>query len=123
MTSTEEAREQIAQVVVTLRAFTIASGAFAAVLLLDQGEETPPLLVECPAVGLVGLSEGETTVELDAGRLAAVAAAASRGARAAAVRRRRACAPRSRPRSAASSTMRVPCGSWSMPSRAAASSP
>ena len=67
----EEAREQIAQVVVTLRAFTIASGAFAAVLLLDQGEETPPLLVDCPAVGPVGLSEGETTVEVDAGRLAA----------------------------------------------------
>lgn len=71
MTQTEEARERIAEVVVTLRAFTIASGALAAVLLLDQGEEAPPLLMDCPAVGPVGLSEGETTVEVDAGRLAA----------------------------------------------------
>lgn len=70
-TSTEEAREEIAQVVVTLRAFTIAAGALAAVLLLDQGEEAPPLLVDCPAVGPVGLTEGEATVEVDAARLAA----------------------------------------------------
>jgi hypothetical protein len=69
--STEEARERIAEVVVTLRAFTVAAGAFAAVLLLDQGEETPPLLIDCPAVGPVALSEGDTTVEVDAVRLAA----------------------------------------------------
>lgn len=69
--STEEARERIAEVVVTLRAFTVAAGAFAAVLLLDQGEEAPPLLVDCPAVGPVALTEGETTVEVDAARLAA----------------------------------------------------
>lgn len=71
MTSAEEAREQIAQIVATLRAFTSASGAAAAVLLLDQGEGAPPLLVDCPAAGPVQLSEGETTVELDATRLAA----------------------------------------------------
>ena len=71
MTSAEEAREQIAQVVVTLRAFVAAAGAELAVLLLDQGADVPPLLVECPAEGQVTLSEGEETVALDAGRLAA----------------------------------------------------
>ncbi len=71
MTSVEEARERIAEVVVTLRAFVAAAGASAAVLLLDQGAETPPLVVECPADGAVALSEGEETVALDAERLAA----------------------------------------------------
>lgn len=71
MTSAEDARERIAQVVVTLRAFTDAAGAFASVLLLDQGAEIAPLVVECPAEGPVVLSEGEDTVQLDADRLAA----------------------------------------------------
>jgi hypothetical protein len=71
MTSVEAARERIAQVVVTLRAFVRAAGAEAAVLVYDQGEATPPLLVECPAAGLVTLGEGEETVALDADRLAA----------------------------------------------------
>ena len=71
MTSTEDARERIAQVAVTLRAFVGASGAADATLLLDQGAETPPLVVECPAGGPVTLSEGEEAVQLDADRLAA----------------------------------------------------
>jgi hypothetical protein len=71
MTSAEDARERIAEVVVTLRAFVEAAGAFAAVLLLDQGAETAPLVVECAADGAVLLSEGEDTVQLDAERLAA----------------------------------------------------
>jgi hypothetical protein len=71
MTSAEDARERIAEVAVTLRAFVAACGAFAAVLLLDQGTETPPLLVDCPAAGPLTLSEGEDTVALDADRLVA----------------------------------------------------
>jgi hypothetical protein len=71
MTPAEDARERIAQLVVTLRAFAEASGAFAAVLLLDQGEGTPPLLIECPDGGPATLSEGEEVVALDADRLAA----------------------------------------------------
>jgi hypothetical protein len=57
--------------VVTLRAFTAASGAASALLVLDQGEGIPPLLAQCPADGPVTLSEGEDTVALDADRLAA----------------------------------------------------
>jgi hypothetical protein len=71
MTSAEDARERIAQVVATLRAFTDAAGAYASVLLLDQGAEIAPLVVECPAQGPVVLSEGVDTVQLDADRLAA----------------------------------------------------
>jgi len=67
----EEARERIAQIAVTLRAFVHASGALEATLLLDQGSEVPPLVVECPAVGPVLLGEGEEVVQLDADRLAA----------------------------------------------------
>ncbi len=67
----EEARDRIAELVVTLRAFTRASGAVATVLMLDQGEGTPPLVVECPASGPVVLSEGEDVVRLDADLLAA----------------------------------------------------
>jgi hypothetical protein len=70
--ATEEARERIAEVAVTLRAFVVAAGALEATLLLDQGAETPPLVVECPAVGAATLSEGEDAVQLDVGRLAAV---------------------------------------------------
>jgi hypothetical protein len=73
MTSVEDARERIAEVAVTLRAFVRAAGAVVAVLVLDQGEQTAPLLVECPAEGAITLSEGERTVALDADRLAAVA--------------------------------------------------
>jgi hypothetical protein len=69
--SAEEARERIAQIAVTLRAFVHASGALEATLMLDQGSEVPPLVVECPAVGPVLLSEGEEVVQLDADRLAA----------------------------------------------------
>jgi hypothetical protein len=71
MTPAERARERIAQLVVTLRAFADAAGALDAVLLLDQGAEVAPLVVECPAQGPVLLSEGEDTVQLDADRLAA----------------------------------------------------
>lgn len=71
MTSAEDARERIAEVVVTLRAFAAAAGAEHAVLLLDQGADVGPLLVECPAGEQVTLSEGEDTVALDADRLAA----------------------------------------------------
>ncbi len=67
----EEAREQIAQIVATLRAFVHAAGALEATLLLDQGSEVPPLVAECPAVGPVLLGEGEEVVQLDADRLAA----------------------------------------------------
>lgn len=67
----EHAREQIAQIAVTLRRFVHASGALEATLLLDQGTELPVLVVECPAVGPVLLSEGEDVVQLDADRLAA----------------------------------------------------
>jgi hypothetical protein len=69
--SAEEARERIAQIAVTLRSFVHASGALEATLLLDQGSEVPPLVVECPAVGPVLLGEGEEVVQLDADRLAA----------------------------------------------------
>lgn len=71
MTSVEEARERIAQIAVTLRAFVHEAGALEATLLLDQGAEAPPLVVECPAVGPVLLAEGEEVVQLDADRLAA----------------------------------------------------
>jgi hypothetical protein len=71
MSSAEQAREQIAQIAVTLRAFVQASGALEATLLLDQGAELPLLAVECPAVGPVLLAEGEDVVQLDADRLAA----------------------------------------------------
>jgi hypothetical protein len=67
----EEAREQIAQIVVTLRTFVHAAGALEATLLLDQGAEVPPLVAECPAVGPVLLGEGEEVVQLDPDRLAA----------------------------------------------------
>jgi len=67
----EQAREQIAQIAVTLRTFVHAAGALEATLLLDQGAEVPPLVAECPAVGPVLLAEGEEVVQLDADRLAA----------------------------------------------------
>jgi hypothetical protein len=67
----DAARERIAQLVVTLRDFVGAAGASAAVLLLDQGEGAPPLLIESPAGGPATLSEGEDVVALDAARLAA----------------------------------------------------
>jgi hypothetical protein len=69
----EEARERIAEIAVTLRRFVHACGALEATLLLDQGAETPPLVVECPAVGPLLLTEGEQVVQLDADRLAAAA--------------------------------------------------
>jgi len=56
---------------VTLRAFARASGALDVVLVLDQGAEVAPLLVECPVVGAARVSEGEVEVELDPSRLAA----------------------------------------------------
>lgn len=71
MVPAEEARERIAQIAVTLRAFVHAAGALEATLLLDQGTEAPPLAVECPAVGPLLLAEGEQAVQLDADRLAA----------------------------------------------------
>lgn len=71
MTAAEEARERIAQIAVTLRAFVLAAGASEATLLFDQGAEAPPLAVACPASGPVVLGEGEDVVQLDAGRLAA----------------------------------------------------
>jgi len=67
----DEAREQVAQIAVTLRTFVQAAGALEATLLLDQGAEVPPLVAECPAVGPVLLAEGEEVVQLDADRLAA----------------------------------------------------
>jgi hypothetical protein len=67
----EQAREEIAQIAVTLRAFVSAAGALEVTLLLDQGAEVPPLVVECPADGPVLLAEGEDVVQLDADRLAA----------------------------------------------------
>jgi hypothetical protein len=67
----EEAREQLAQIAVTLRRFVQAAGALEATLLLDQGAELPVLVVECPAAGPVLLAEGEEVVQLDADRLAA----------------------------------------------------
>ena len=67
----EQAREQIAQIAVTLRAFARAAGATEVTLLLDQGAEVPPLVVACPADGPVTLGEGEEVVQLDADRLAA----------------------------------------------------
>lgn len=69
--SADLARERIAQLVATLRAFAQASGAEGTILLLDQGDRAPPLVVECPAEGGARLSEGERIVQLDAGRLAA----------------------------------------------------
>ena len=69
--SAEAARERIAQIAVTLRTFVHAAGALEATLLLDQGSEVPPLVVECPAVGPVLVGEGEDVVQLAADRLAA----------------------------------------------------
>lgn len=69
--SVDEARERIAELAVTLRAFVAAAGAQEATLLLDQGAEVPPLAVACPAAGPVTLREGEEVVQLDADRLAA----------------------------------------------------
>jgi hypothetical protein len=71
MDAVEQARERIAQIAATLRAFVHASGALGATLLLDQGAALPLLAVECPAVGPVLLAEGEDVVQLDADRLAA----------------------------------------------------
>ncbi len=71
MPGAEQARERIAQTVVTLRAFASAAGALLVLLVLDQGAEIPPLLFECPAAGPVELSEGETVVQLDPALLAA----------------------------------------------------
>ncbi len=71
MAPAAEARERIAQIAVTLRAFVRAAGALEATLLLDQGAEAPPLVVECPADGPALLAEGEQVVQLDADRLAA----------------------------------------------------
>lgn len=67
----EEAREQLAQIAVTLRRFVTDAGALDATLLLDQGAELPVLVVECPAEGPVLLAEGEEVVQLDADRLLA----------------------------------------------------
>lgn len=67
----EQAREEIAQIAVTLRAFAQAAGATEVTLLLDQGDEVPALVVACPAEGPVTLGEGEEVVQLDADRLAA----------------------------------------------------
>jgi hypothetical protein len=67
----EEARERIAQIAATLRAFVHASGALEVTLLLDQGDEVAPLVAECPAAGPLLLAEGEDVVQLDADRLAA----------------------------------------------------
>lgn len=74
MTSVEDARDRVAQLVVTLRRFTRQAGATSTLLLLDQGEEAPLLVVECPFAGAVELSEGEGTVAIDADRLAAAPA-------------------------------------------------
>jgi hypothetical protein len=71
MDRAEEAREAIAQIALTLRTFVGAAGALGATLLLDQGAEVSPLVVECPASGPVLLAEGEEVVQLDADRLAA----------------------------------------------------
>jgi hypothetical protein len=71
MSSAEQAREQIAEIAVTLRTFVHACGALEATLLLDQGAELPLLAVECPAVGPLLLGEGEEVVQLDPDRLAA----------------------------------------------------
>ena len=68
---TEAARDRIAEIVVTLRAFTRAIDAHTAVLLLDQGEAVPPLVVTCPFDGPVSLAEGEQLVQLEPERLAA----------------------------------------------------
>jgi hypothetical protein len=67
----EDARERIAEVAVTLRAFVSASGALDATLVLDQGADIPPLVVECGTAGAATLSEGEDVVQLDVARLAA----------------------------------------------------
>ena len=67
----EQARERIARIAATLRAFVHEAGALEVTLLLDQGAEMPPLVVECPAVGPLLLAEGEQVVQLDADRLAA----------------------------------------------------
>lgn len=69
--SAEQARERIAEIAVTLRAFVSAAGALEATLLLDQGTAVPPLVVACPAVGPAILGEGEDVVQLDVARLAA----------------------------------------------------
>lgn len=65
------ARERIATLAVTLRAFAQAAGAEAAILLLDRGDGGQPFVVEAPADGPVVLAEGEHVVELDPARLAA----------------------------------------------------
>jgi hypothetical protein len=71
MSDADLARERIATIAVTLRAFTRATGADAAILLLDRGDARLPFVVECPAEGLATLAEGEHTVEVDPERLAA----------------------------------------------------
>ena len=71
MSGAEEARETIAHIAATLRAFVRAGGALEATLLLDQGPSAPLLAVACPVDGPVLLGEGEKVVQLDADRLAA----------------------------------------------------
>jgi hypothetical protein len=71
MTPAEETRERIATLAVTLRAFTQAAGAEAAMLLLDRGDGGQPFVVDCPQEGVITLAEGEQLVELEPSRLAA----------------------------------------------------
>jgi len=71
MTPAEETRERIATLAVTLRAFTQAAGADAAMLLLDRGDRGQPFVVDCPQEGVVTLAEGDALVELEPSRLAA----------------------------------------------------
>jgi hypothetical protein len=66
-----ETSERIATIAVTLRAFARASGAEAAMLLLDRGDGGQPFVVECAAEGPIVLVEGERGVELEPDRLVA----------------------------------------------------
>lgn len=49
-------------VLATLHAFVTRAGAERAVLVLDQGEEMPTAVVDCPAYGDAEVSEGDASV-------------------------------------------------------------
>lgn len=52
-------------VVATLRAFVERAGAESAVLVLDQGDDLAPAVVDCPAQGAVEISEGAEGIVLE----------------------------------------------------------
>jgi hypothetical protein len=56
--------EHIAAAVATVRAFAAASGAERVVLIVDQGDDSPPVMLDGDAAGGVRISEGEDVTDV-----------------------------------------------------------